>query len=435
MSLIDDTLAVKSNLLGAAADWIRFEAAVGTAPDQIAVAPGYLTREWTDGGRRWFHYQMDVPMIHFYSIVSARYAVKQDTWQAPDGRTINLEIYHHPSHTWNLDRMMDGMKQSLAYYTEAFGPYQHRQVRILEFPRYAGFAQSFANTIPYSESVGFIADVGKNDVDYPFYITCHEVAHQWWAHQVVGGKVQGFQFLSETMSQYASLMVMEKNFGKENMDKFLELEMQNYLQGRTGERIAETPVLLSENQPYIHYNKGSVVMYALQDYLGEDTLNAALKRYVSKVKFQEPPYTTTREWMQYVSAVTPDSLRGVLTDLLETITLYENTADSATYVEQDGRYKVSFTVKSRKLRMIHDDESEVPINDYIDIGVFGQEKQDGKWVDKVLYLQKHKITTPEQRIEVWVDAKPEKAGIDPWHKLVDRKPADNTAITRPAKIP
>lgn len=31
--------------------------------------------------------------------------------------------------------------------------------------------------------------------------------------------------------------------------------------------------MLVENQPYIHYNKGGMVFFALQDYIGEDKLN------------------------------------------------------------------------------------------------------------------------------------------------------------------
>ena len=67
-------------------------------------------------------------------------------------------------------------------------------MRILEFPRYATFAQSFPNTIPYSESIGFIARVDPDDpkdIDYPYYVTAHEVAHQWWAHQVIGAQRPG----------------------------------------------------------------------------------------------------------------------------------------------------------------------------------------------------------------------------------------------------
>ena len=34
------------------ADLVDFEAVVSTVPSQIAVAPGYLQKEWEEGGRR-----------------------------------------------------------------------------------------------------------------------------------------------------------------------------------------------------------------------------------------------------------------------------------------------------------------------------------------------------------------------------------------------
>jgi ABC-type cobalamin/Fe3+-siderophores transport system ATPase subunit len=78
----------------------------------------------------------------------------------------------------------------------------------------------FPNTIPYSEAIGFIARVDPNDpddIDYPYYVTAHEVAHQWWAHQVIGGNVQGATMLSETLAQYSALMVMKQKFGGDQM--------------------------------------------------------------------------------------------------------------------------------------------------------------------------------------------------------------------------
>ncbi|MCV6629181.1 MAG: hypothetical protein OIF50_04905, partial [Flavobacteriaceae bacterium] len=174
--LIDDKKALENNALSSDADWINFEVTLGTAADQIAVAPGYLQKEWKKGNRRYFHYKMDKPILNFYSILSARYAVKKDVWTSKEGKKVNLEIYYHPTHSYNLERMMEGMKKSLSYCSANFSPYQYRQMRILEFPRYAGFAQSFANTVPYSESLGFLADVDdKKDVDFVLYVTAHEV--------------------------------------------------------------------------------------------------------------------------------------------------------------------------------------------------------------------------------------------------------------------
>ena len=54
-----NSLARMRNYITADADWITFEATLSTVPSQIAIAPGYLQREWTDNGRRYFHYKMD----------------------------------------------------------------------------------------------------------------------------------------------------------------------------------------------------------------------------------------------------------------------------------------------------------------------------------------------------------------------------------------
>lgn len=174
----------------------------------------------------------------------------------------------------------------MEYYTENFGPYQHKQARIIEFPRTGGgFAQSFANTIPYSEAVGFIAhvkDEDENAVDYPFSITSHEMAHQWWAHQVIGANVQGATLMSESLSEYSSLKVLEHEYGKSQMRMFLKDALDSYLMGRTFESKKEQPLMYNENQQYIHYNKGSLVLYALSDYIGEKNMNKALKNTVIK---------------------------------------------------------------------------------------------------------------------------------------------------------
>ena len=103
----------------------------------------------------------------------------------------------------------------------------------------------------------------------PFFVTAHELAHQWWAHQVVGGNVQGSTILSETFSQYSAAMVMEKTFGQETTARLLRYEGRGYLISRSTESKREWPLALNENQGYIHYNKGLLVMYALKEAVGD----------------------------------------------------------------------------------------------------------------------------------------------------------------------
>ncbi|MCD6068106.1 MAG: hypothetical protein K0S33_2932 [Bacteroidetes bacterium] len=433
MADVNDSLARMNTYISGDADWIRFEAVVSTNGDQTAIAPGYLQKQWTENGRNFFHYKMDSPILNFYSFLSARYEVKKDKWNNPadPSKPVAIEIYYQKGHEYNLDRMIKGIKKSLDYYTKNFSPYQHRQVRILEFPRYATFAQSFPNTIPFSEGIGFIAKIDEKDeksIDYPFYVTAHEVAHQWWAHQVIGGNVQGGTLMSETMSQYSALMVMEQEYGKAAMKKFLEYEMNTYLTGRATERKKELPLMLCENQQYIHYNKGSVVMYALKDYIGEDTLNAALRRYIKKVAFQEPMYTNSVEFISFLKAATPDSMKYLITDMFETITIYENYIKDLSYTPtNDGKYSVKLTLGSVKFKVDSlGKQKTAPVGaDYIDVGIFAEKIENGKTKDKELFLKKVKMDKDVKTFEFVVNEKPVKAGIDPYGKLIDRKPDNN----------
>ncbi|HEY0036536.1 MAG TPA: M1 family aminopeptidase, partial [Longimicrobium sp.] len=417
VSPIGDRRARNVNFISRDADWVAFDATVVTDADQTAVAPGYLQRSWTEGNRRFFHYRMDAPILNFYAFLSGRYAVRRDRW-----RNVAIEVYHHPPHTYNVDRMVGAVKKSLDYYTAEFGPYQHRQVRILEFPRYAEFAQSFANTIPYSEGIGFIADVRKDDIDYPFFVTAHEVAHQWWGHQVVGADVQGAAMLSETLAEYSALMVMEREFGRQHIGRFLRYELDQYLRGRGAEGRAEMPLALVEQQQYIHYNKGALAMYALRDYIGEARVNAALKAFLDQWKYRGPPYPTSRDLLGHLRAATPDSLGYLVDDLFEHVTLYDNKAASATYRRlPNGLYQVDVRVNARKVRADSlGNQIERPVNDLVDIGVFGADKE------TPVYLAKHRVRAGAQTVRVVVKEMPERAGIDPLFKLIDRNIEDNT---------
>jgi ABC-type transport system involved in multi-copper enzyme maturation permease subunit len=412
---LDDPVGRNDNYITRDADWVNFEVILSTSSDQVALAPGYIQREWEKDGRRYFHYAMDAPILNFFSFLSARYEVVSDRWN-----DVAIEVYYHPGHEFNLDRMIDSVKKSLDYFSTEFSPYQHRQVRILEFPRYASFAQSFPNTIPYSESIGFIARLKDDDIDYPFYVTAHEIAHQWWAHQVIGANVQGATVLSETLAQYSALMVMEREYGPDKIRRFLEYELDMYLRGRSTERKKEVPLLRVENQPYIHYRKGSVIMYALKDAIGEEAVNRALSGFLEQWAFKGPPYPTSRDLVEAFRAEAPEDLHSWLDDLFAHITLYENRATEATAREiEDGRYEVTLTFEARKLRAGEQgEETEVALDDPIDIGVFDDE-------GRPLYLESHRLNGKTSQVTVVVDGVPARAGIDPYHKLIDRHPDDN----------
>ncbi len=421
------------NLFTPNADWINYHTIVSTSDDQIAIAPGYLKRDWQQNGRHYYEYDMgQTKTLDFFAFLSGRYAVKRDHWN-----NVNLEIYYMPGHEYDLQDMLAASKAGLTYFTTNFGPYQFNQYRIMEFPRYREFAQSFANTVPYSEGIGFIGRVKKpEDIDFTYFVTAHELAHQWWGHQLIGGDVQGSNMMAETLAEYSALEVMEKKDGPDQMHKFLRHELDTYLRGRAGEKRHEPPLVLVQREGYVWYQKGGLVMYTLADYIGEDKVNLALRNFLTQYRYanandsQSVPYPDTRQLVDALRQQTPPQLQYLIHDMFESIVLYDNKMLSATMTETpDKKYKVTLAVQARKFSSDGSGtESPMPLNDYIDIGIFTGKKDH----ETPLYLQKEKITQAKQTFEIIVNQMPTRAGIDPYNKLIDRIPDDNTInVTKP----
>jgi hypothetical protein len=426
MPKLEDESARAYHALGSEADWINFETTISTSSDQIAMAPGYLQKTWEDQGRRYFQYKMDRPMMPFFAFLSARWEVKKGDWKG-----VPIEIYYDKKHTYNIDRMIESTQKSLDYFTTNFTPYQHKQVRILEFPRYASFAQSFANTIPYSEAIGFIADLrDKDDIDYVFYVTAHEMAHQWWGHQVIGANMQGSTVLMESLSQYFALMVMEKEYGRDKMRRFLKYELDSYLRGRGGELIEEQPLARVENQQYIHYNKGSLIFYRLRDEIGEEALNRALKRFLQDKAYQQAPYTTTKELLAYIREEAPQDKHALITDMFEKIVFYDNRVTEAKAVKRaDGQWDVTMKLHLAKIE-VDGKGKETPrtYDEAVEIAIFSRADGAKEKDEKVLFIEKRILQGNQPTITITVKDKPFEVGVDPYNKLIDRVSKDNRKV-------
>ena len=329
--------------------------------------------------------------------------------------------------------MVAGVKDSLDYFTKHFGPYQHKILRIVEFPRFSrqgGFAESFPNSVPFNEAIGFTAKVDDRDakdIDYPYFVTAHEVAHQWWAHQEVPANVQGGEFITESLSEYSALMVLKHKYGDEKMRRFLKYELDRYLAGRGSEQKGEQPLLRADGAAYVHYQKGAHALYALQDVIGEKAMDDALSAFVNKWRFKGPPYATSRDLIAELRRVTPAEHQVWIDDLFENITFFDSRAVKADARKRpDGKYDVDLVVTAKKSRADSTgNESDVPLDAVIDIGV-----QDAK--GGYLLLEKRRIKSGENKFLVTVAGEPAKAGIDPLDKLIDRDTGDNTVeVTMP----
>ncbi len=420
---LEDSRYYNRSSNGTSSNFIEFEATVSTSLDQVAIAPGYLQREWRVGNRRYFHYKMDAPIENRYAFLSARLNVFKEQYNG-----VSVEVYYHPSHGMNVERMATSIKDSIDYFGKNFGPYQHRQARIIEFPGYQEFAQSFANTIPYSERIGFIYDIrDASETDSVYFVTAHEMAHQWWGGQVGSADVQGSAVIIETLAHYSALMVTEKKYGWRPVRYILKYELDRYLRGRTRELVEELPLMRAENQPYIHYRKGVVVMMSLRDLLGEERLNSALREFLAAFQYSSAPYPTTLDLKRYLEKGTSVQERTFIASMFEEIALYDLRATDITSEPLDsGGFLLRLTVDAHRVRADGEGtETEVALLEPIDIGLFSEDPDHMTSADSILYLQKHTIRTGQNVIELSVPQLPSFAGIDPFVRLIDRDSGDN----------
>ncbi|MBD3753194.1 MAG: aminopeptidase, partial [Micrococcales bacterium] len=419
---LEDESARRSNYIGA--DWVTADITVSTDADQTVVAPGQMVSDVVNGDRRTSRFVTESPVLNFFSVQSARY---ERTARMHDG--VEMVVFHDPAHDRNVPRMLDALSASLDYFQANFSPYQFRQARIVEFPDYAGFAQSYPNTFAWSEGLGFIADLSdETKIDYVTYVAAHEFGHQWWAHQVVGSDQQGMTVLSETLAQYSALMVMEKMYGKDQIRRFLKQELDRYLRSRGTERLEEMPLMRNENQQYIHYQKGGLVMYLLRDQIGEDAVNRALRRVLAQYAFRGAPYPRSLDLIAAIRAEAPADKQALITDLFEKITLYDVKTTGVTSTRRaDGRWDVTVTVDARKLYADGEGvETAAPLNEVFDVGIFAAEPGKGAFDEAdVILLERRPIRSGVQTLRFITTREPKFAGVDPYNKWIDRNSDDN----------
>ncbi|HYG10664.1 MAG TPA: hypothetical protein VD835_11990, partial [Pyrinomonadaceae bacterium] len=402
---------------------IAFEAVVGTHEKQVAVAPGALRRTWTEGGRRYFHYSTDEPIGSEWGFFSANYAVHEARWSDPagSGQNVVIRIFHHPGHTAHLDRMVRSIQASLDYYTRQFGSYRHSHISVVERPGEGTGIHADASMLTYAE--GFSLWHPKDEpgsLDFPFAVVAHEMAHQW---TVPYANVEGAPVMSESLAWYYAMKAVENARGVEQLRLLLSYMRQPHPIApiRRGEP------LLRGLDPYLSYRKGPFALYALSEYIGEEQVNGALRRLLEKHRPAEAPLATTLDLYRELQAMTPDSLQYLLHDLFEVNTFWELETERATTKQTgEGIWQVTLHLRARKV--VADSagvETEVPMDEWVEIGVFAPAEEGRAESSAPLYVRMHRIRSGEQTITVTVPRKPARAGIDPHYLLINLETDNN----------
>lgn len=413
------------------ADWMHFDVTLSTAADQTAVTSGVLERTWTSHGRRYFHYVTEAPVPDDIPFASGRYALER---AQSDG--VGIEVYYDPRQPWNAERVLRDAQASLAYDQTHFGAYPFHQLRLVEVPyNYTIGAEAFPGVLVMRETSasGFLTDLGHSgQLDSILSLLGHEVSHEWWPYQEMPANVRGVNMVTESFAQYASLMVMKQHYGADRMRALLDKNLRQYLMGRHRADAPESPLydVGGPAQGYIFYGKGALAFYTLQDYLGEDTVDAVLRQFVADTRFKPAPYATSTDFLHLLSASVAPKWQPLIDDLFRRVTLFDDRMLAATAKPlPDGEYRVTLHVHAAKYYADGNGKETraKALGIPIEIGVFARAKGGEGQDEMPLLLEKYPVKDGDSTITVTVRGKPYEAGIDPFDELVERVPSGTRA--------
>ena len=391
-----------------------FHAIIGTDIDQTVVSAGELVRSWEENRRRYFEFNHPGPVWPLVVPLTARYTVAREKWN-----DVDVEVYYDAKHPWNIQAMLDSARWGLEYYSREFAPYPHKYYRMAEYARYTTRVQAGIGTIAYAEGAGFLTDLrGRTRFDYA---TLHELAHQWWGNDVYGAYMQGREVLNEGLAQYSTFMAVKTAGDTVFLREVLASNHNGFLAGRKGDTTGENPIIKADNQSHIAYGKAPLALFLLQELIGADKVNLALRTYHDRFVAMKPPLPTTLDLVHELRVVAGPEYQQLITDLFEKIMMYDSAVEAFTVEPLGDEYEVTLDVSAHQYEADGaDNETEVPLDTWFQVALFADGEQ--RLAEQTpIYQQFHRLHSGQQQLKIRVPVKPVKVAIDPWHLMIDRR--------------
>lgn len=269
----------------------------------FATSMGVLKSESVSNGRRILVWESDYP-VRVFNVAAAHW----NSLRGNEGTT----IYYKPEHTANLGSLREALDGARHYYSEWWGVYPWKELRLNEFPGVALYARGNPTNIFFSEGIGFLAKDNMEDVVSfglnAFGITAHEAAHQWWGHMVSVGDAPGGIVLAEGMANFSVMCLLQQMKGDKLRQDFARSIEAFYGENRevTSERPIARSLFFRPADTTVIYDKGAWVFWMMRNLLGKERMNAGLKSFIEKFHsgLDRP---VSEDFVQHMRAFAPDA--------------------------------------------------------------------------------------------------------------------------------
>jgi hypothetical protein len=338
-----------------------------------------------------------------------------------------------------VDRILATATRSLDMFGARFGPYPLRHLRIAELPGHWDFgAFALPGLILAPENRSFLTDTRRGgEIDLVTRRIAHEVSHQWWGHQLYPSQVEGGATLVETLAKYSDMLVLEATQGEGSLPRLLRHEREYYVLSRMNLPFPEPPLLRVTGWDFVYYAKGSIVMEALRDLMGEEALNRALRRLLREHGGAGSRPANTMDLLAALRAEAAPEHHALIDEWLREVTFYDLRVESASARPLgSGRWLVTARIKGGK--KLHpggrmEAEKDAPLDEMLDVAVYARHPLSTR--DRPLYAGKHRLRTGTSEVTFEVRGRPGFISVDPFERRVEVERADNVREVAEASAP
>lgn len=402
---------------------IDFEAIISTVTGQQVITSGNLIKNWQENQREFYHFRSDKKILPFIGIVSGDYQV---TSANSELNQIPVHVYHSPKHSRNVSVLLNAAKRTLDLFSEKYSDFHLPQLTIAEIPYHLPYGQSFAGSVVLSERSGFTADLNDrphHTIDRFYFIVAHEVAHQWWAHQLVPGYHQGASILTESLAQYSALIALEERYGKEYLQRVLLDEQDRYFRSRKKD---ERPLADPSAQPlHVAYHKGGTTLYGLSELIGRERFDRSLKRLLSLQKKLNT--VSIQDFINILLDESPREYRTLVNDLFYKTTVASISVEHTEIKQMEsGHWQVRAIIKYKLLDSHGNFVSPSQMSNLpVEVEIRSERGNDGR-ANTVLNSSILVLNGDITETEILVNQEPGLLVIDPQILIIEPNRSDNT---------
>lgn len=385
-----------------------------TVPTEYTVnATGVKLEDEVKDGKRTTYWESDHP-VRLFNVVAGRWAVKKG-----DG----AEVYYHPSHTYNVDEMLEALVASRRFYSEWFVPYPWRDLRLSEFASLSYYAQGSPTNITFSEGIGFLTK-SESKAHAAFWITGHEAAHQWWGNILMPAEGPGNVILSEGMSHYSTMLLTDQVKGLQQRLAFCRQIEDSYGDNRRSDS-ERSLMLVDASRPgdnTVIYDKAGYVFWMLHQLMGRDAMFAAHRDLIETYRNADD-HATLHDALQIWRKHAPDpaAYDAFVEQWFKKVVVPEYKLKGATRAKDGAAWTVKFEVRNDGTGLMPVEVAAVTGDRFDDKGAAKAGYRD---VRQTVLLDKGE----KRVVELRCPFEPSKVVVDPDYKVLqlERKNATVT---------